>query len=172
MTKAKLKKLLRTLSKEQVDDIVLQLYSASNEAKSWLEFYLEPNVDAELEKYKNAIYRQCYGRNDYPKDPDFRVCNKLVSTFKKLFPDANAVADLMLYYVEQVTSLPARFGDFGEAYSNSLENNYIKAIKYIASNGLMRDFTPRIIELIKEGDACGYGVGDVYLDVYNEYKDS
>ena len=58
MSKTNLKKRLLTLSKEQVDDIVLQLYSASNEAKAWLEFYLEPNSDAELEKYKKAIYRQ------------------------------------------------------------------------------------------------------------------
>ena len=49
MSKAKLKKYIQTLSKEQVDDIVLQLYSASKEAKTWLEFYLEPNSDTELE---------------------------------------------------------------------------------------------------------------------------
>ncbi len=52
MSKAKLKKLLSTLSKEQVVDIMLQLYDASKEANAWLEFYLAPNSDAELEKYK------------------------------------------------------------------------------------------------------------------------
>ena len=88
-----------------------------------LSFYLEPNSDTELEKYKKAIYRQCYGRNDWPKKPNLRECNKLVSAFKKLIADPHAVADLMLYYVEQTTSLPAQFGDFGEAYSISLENN-------------------------------------------------
>ena len=49
MSKAKLKKHLSALSKEQVVDIMLQLYDASKEANSWLEFYLEPNSDAELE---------------------------------------------------------------------------------------------------------------------------
>lgn len=55
MSKAKLKKYIQTLSKEQVDDIVLQLYSASKEAKAWLEFYLEPNSDAELENIKSHL---------------------------------------------------------------------------------------------------------------------
>ena len=41
---------------------MLQLYDASKEANSWLEFYLEPNSDAELEKYKKAIRSQFYGR--------------------------------------------------------------------------------------------------------------
>lgn len=170
MSKTNLKKRLLTLSKEQVDDIVLQLYSASNEAKAWLEFYLEPNSDAELEKYKKAIYRQCYGRNDWPKKPDFRECNKLVSAFRKLIADPHAVADLMLYYVEETASLPANYGDFGEAYSISLENNYIKAIEYIASNGMMKEFTPRIKKLIKDSDACGYGLSDVFQDYYDDYK--
>ncbi len=105
MSKAKLKKHLSALSKEQVVDIMLQLYDASKEANSWLEFYLEPNSEAELEKYKKAIHGQFYGRNDWPKDPSFRECNKLITAFKKLVPDSHAIADLMLYYVEQGCSL-------------------------------------------------------------------
>ncbi len=58
MSKAKLKKELLSQSKEQIVDIMLQLYDASKEAKAWLEFYLEPNCDAELEKYKKAIRSQ------------------------------------------------------------------------------------------------------------------
>ena len=65
MSKAKLKKHLSALSKEQVVDIMLQLYDASKEANSWLEFYLEPNSDAELEKYKKAIRSQFYGSLGY-----------------------------------------------------------------------------------------------------------
>ena len=50
MSKAKLKKYLQNLSKEEVIDIVLQLYDATDQAKSWLEFYLQPNVDLELDQ--------------------------------------------------------------------------------------------------------------------------
>lgn len=49
---------MSALSKEQVVDIMLQLYDASKEASAWLEFYMEPNSDAELEKYKKAIRNQ------------------------------------------------------------------------------------------------------------------
>ena len=49
MSKAKLKKYMSVLSKEQVVDIMLQLYDANKEANAWLEFYMEPNSDAELE---------------------------------------------------------------------------------------------------------------------------
>ena len=32
------------MTKEQVVDVMLELYSSSKEAKSWLEFYIEPDV--------------------------------------------------------------------------------------------------------------------------------
>lgn len=39
MSKAKLKKYLLSLTKEQITDIVLELYDARKEAKDYLEFY-------------------------------------------------------------------------------------------------------------------------------------
>ena len=52
MSKAKLKKHLLSLTKEQITDIVLELYDARKEAKEYLEFYLEPNsfrlVDSQI----------------------------------------------------------------------------------------------------------------------------
>ena len=48
MPKAKLKKHLLSLTKEQITDIVLELYDARKEAKDYLEFYLAPDCNAEL----------------------------------------------------------------------------------------------------------------------------
>ena len=50
MSKAKLKKHLLSLTKEQITDIVLELYDARKEAKDYPEFYLAPDCNAELEK--------------------------------------------------------------------------------------------------------------------------
>lgn len=166
-----MKKHLLSLSKEQVVNIMLQLYDASKEAAGWFEFYLEPNNNAELEKYKKAIRSQFYGRNNVPKDPSFRECNKLITAFKKLIPDPYAIADLMIYYLEQGTSLPAQFGDFGETYSISLENNYIKMLKHVSSHDLMKEFTPRIKMLIQLAQSCGYGLEDAYEAHFNDYSE-
>ena len=55
MSKAKLKKHLLSLTKEQITDIVLELYDARKEAKDYLEFYLAQDCNAELEKSKKAF---------------------------------------------------------------------------------------------------------------------
>ena len=52
MSKAKLKKYLQTLSKEQVIEVMIELYDARKEIKEYLEFYLAPDSNAELEKCK------------------------------------------------------------------------------------------------------------------------
>lgn len=171
MSKLKLKKYLVSLPKEEIVDIMLQLYDSSKEASVWLDFYLEPNSQAELEKYKKAIRSQFYGRNDYPKDPSFRECNKLITAFKKLIPDSKAIADLMLFYVEQGCSLTAQFGDFDEPFYTALENNFNKAAKFIAENGLISEFEPRMKEMIESVECCGYGFPDTLWDIYYEYAD-
>ena len=48
MSKAKLKKYLQTLSKEQVIEVTLELYDARKDAKKYLEFYLAPDSNAEI----------------------------------------------------------------------------------------------------------------------------
>lgn len=171
MSKAKLKKHLLTYHKEQIVDIVLQLYDASKEANAWLEFYMEPNSDTELEKYKKAIYNQFYRLNGSPKDPSFRECNKLITAFKKLIPDPIAIADLMLYYVEQGCSLAAQFGDFDEPFYTALENNFNKAVKFISSNGLMSEYSSRMKKMITSVEYCGWGFPDTLWNIFYEYAE-
>lgn len=55
MSKAQLKKQLSALTKEQIIEVILELYDARKEAKEYLEFYLNPNEDQKLEEYKKIF---------------------------------------------------------------------------------------------------------------------
>ena len=55
MSKAQLKRHLTKLTKEQVIDVILELYDARKEAKEYLEFYINPNDDAKLEELRPRI---------------------------------------------------------------------------------------------------------------------
>ncbi len=169
MSKAKLKKHMLSMTKEQVVDVMLELYSVSKEAKSWLEFYLEPDVQKELEKYKKAIRNQFFSWNGYPKDPSFRECNKLVSSFMKLYPDPQATADLMLYYVEQGCELTRQVGDYDTPFYTAVENNFNKAMKFISEHGLDVELYPRIKKMIDSVNCCGYGFTDNLWEIYREH---
>ena len=168
MSKAKLKKELAGMTKEQVINIMLQLYDGSKEAKKWLEFFMEPDVKGELEKAKKELDKQFTGW----KDPSFRECNKIVSAFSKMVTDPAAIIDLMLYYVEQGCELTANFGDYEESFYTALENNFIKALKFIDRYNAMQEYIPRIRKMIKSVECCGYGFPDTLWDYFYEYGGS
>lgn len=101
MSKAKLKKYLLSLTKEQITDIVLELYDARKEAKDYLEFHLAPDCNAELKKCKKAIQNEFFPTRGFSEKPSFTKCRKVISDFQKLKPEPTFVADLMLFYIEQ-----------------------------------------------------------------------
>lgn len=89
MSKAKLKKHLLSLTKEQITDIVLELYDARKEAKDYLEFYLAPDCNAELEKEQES-----YQKRVLPNSWIFRkavICQMSKSHFR--FSKAKTGAD-------------------------------------------------------------------------------
>ena len=57
MSRAKLKKYLQTLPKEQVIEVILELYDARKEAKDYLEFYLTPDRKAFVHQMPESHFR-------------------------------------------------------------------------------------------------------------------
>lgn len=55
MGKAKLRKKLEGLPKENIIRVVMALYDASKEARRYLDFYAEPNSKDECEHFKHII---------------------------------------------------------------------------------------------------------------------
>ena len=170
MTKAKLKKHLQSLPKEQVIEVVLDLYDARKEAKDYLEFYLTPDSNAELEKCKKAIEQEFFPTRGFSKKPSFAKCNKIISDFQKLNPDPYCVADLMLFYIEQGCEYAVTFGDMWEQYYITLEYNFDKAMKYMFTKGMTPEYHKRIEKLLYNASACGWGFYEELSEIYSRYK--
>ena len=170
MSKAKLKKYLQTLSKEQVIEVMIELYDARKEAKDYLEFYLTPDSKAELEKCKKAIRQEFFPTRGFSEKPSFAKCRKVISDFQKLKTEPTYVADLMLFYIEQGCEYTVTFGDMWEQYYITLENNFDKAMTFIFMNGLLTQYYERIEKLLENANNCGWGFYDTLSDIYHQYR--
>ena len=170
MSKAKLKKHLQSLPKERIIEIMLKLYDARKEAKEYLEFYLTPNSNAELEKCKKVIRQEFFPTRGFSEKPSFAKCRKVISDFQKLKPEPTCVADLMLFYIEQGCEYTVTFGDMWEQYYITLENNFEKAMKFIFMNGLLAQYYERIEKLLENVNNCGWGFYDTLSDIYHQYR--
>lgn len=126
MSKTKLKKYLLSHTKEQITDIVLELYDARKEAKDYLEFYQESNCNVELEKCKKAIQNEFFSARGFSEKPSFAKCRKVISDFQKLKPEPTLVADLMLFYIEQGCEYTIEFGDMWEQFYTTLEGSFTR----------------------------------------------
>ena len=169
MSKAQLKKYLLKLTKEQVVDVVIELYDARKEAKEYLDFYMNPNENNKLEEYKKIIYSEFYPSRGESKCR-FSVCRKAVSDFKKLRPSPSCIADLMLFYIETGVNFTAEYGDMWEQYYIALENNFDKAMEFISKNGCLDEFRPRVEKMLKISEGCGWGFPDALYDIYYQYQ--
>ena len=170
MSKSTIKKLLQSMKKEDIIEMVLDLYSARKEAKEYLEFYAEPDEKGKLEEYKAIIQEEFYPKRRREPQTRFSVCRKAIANFKKLKPSADALAELMVSYMEWATQFTYDYGDMWEQYYDSVESNFDKTVKHIATNGLWEKYDKRLQQCVKWSDGNGYGFADAIADMYEEGK--
>ena len=168
MSKAKLKKHLLALSKEEIIDVVLGLYDARTEAKAYFEFYLKPDSSAELEKLRVRIVHEFFPVRGLPKNPSFAKCKKIVTDFAKMQASPDCVADLMLTVTEQGNNWALTYGYCEGAYEMALANSFARAMDFIFRNGLLLLFYERIERMLASA-SNGWG-GDSLRDIYQQYR--
>jgi len=168
MSKSSVKKLLASMSKDEIVGMVMELYDARKEAKEYLEYYAAPNELEKLEKYKRIIEEEFYPKRRIEPQTRFSVCRKAVMDFKKLKPSADALAELMMSYMECACRFADDYGDMWEQFYDSVEGNFEKTLRFIANNELWGKYESRIKQCLRWADSSGWGFPDALNDIYDE----
>ena len=101
MTKASLKKALKSVDREGLVDLICELYDCRPEAKEYLEFWAKPDAEAELDKYKTRVFKIFFmSEGKIRKSPDFSKLKTQLKYFSTLFIDSEKELDLRLYSLE------------------------------------------------------------------------
>lgn len=77
MSKSTIKKLLQSMTKAEIIEMVLELYSARKEAKEYLEFYACPDEKGKLEEYKSIIREEFYPKRRREPQTRFPFAERL-----------------------------------------------------------------------------------------------
>lgn len=150
MSKAQLKKALASMDASSIAEMVCELYDARPEAKEYLEFWLKPDMKAELEKYKIKIHRLFFTTSGKPrKRPTITSIKKELKFFSTLCFDPELMADLYLYVCD--TDLEWVKTRKNPAPSmKSVRGNIDTARQYIETSGLEDRFGLRLERLEEE----------------------
>ena len=156
------------MSKEEVINVVMELYDARKEARDYLDYFANPNESGELEKFKKIVLKEF--DDDISRDPQcrFSVCRKSLSDFKKLSPSADTLAEAMVFYVERVYEFSFYAGDLWEQYYDSAISNFQSMLRFLIKNNLLESMMPRIVQILAWSWPCGYGFHDETGDTFCE----
>ena len=154
MSKATVKKLIRSMLKEDIIEMVIEMSDARKEEKEYLEYYAKPDENGKLVEYKDIICAEFYPKECRLPKARFSVCRKAVADFKKLKLSAYALSELMLSYKENAIEFTHDFGDMSEQYYESVEGNFAKTVELIAKNGLWEKFDKRFLQCVFWASAC------------------
>lgn len=160
MSKSQVKKLLSGMSKEEVINVVLELYDARKEARNYLDYFANPNENSELEKFKKIVLKEFGDDGIHFPQCRFSVCRKALSDFKKLSPSEDTLAEAMVFYIERIYEFSFGAGDLWEQYYDSAISNFRSMLKFLVKNGLLESMMPRVVQIMAWSWPCGYGFHD------------
>ena len=160
-----LRKKLKSLEKDKLVSLLLDVADLRKENLEWLGLKLEgaSGGDEAIAYFKGKI-RDCIFN---PRIPELKEARKLISNFKKISKDEKLIIELMLFYVETGTKLGEEYGDLYGAFYISMENMFhevIELLNELRNTSLKERFKPQL-NWIVEHAADGWG----YKDTLEEY---
>lgn len=137
MSKATLKKVLKNMNADQLREVICELYEVRPEAKEYLEFWIDPDIAKESEKYRLRIFKLFFLSEGRPrKSPDFKGLRTLLKYFSTLYVDLEKQVELRLYAFEiyflwletrnRVTSHQKRSESFYKDIEEFIDTNQLR----------------------------------------------
>lgn len=159
---------LNNLSKSEAIGIISELYNKFDNVKEYLDYFINPQEDKLLEKYKKIINDEFMPLKGFGK-ARIAIAKKAISDFKKFEPSETDIADLMLYYIKIGTEFQNEFGGDFEKLYDSLESTFESTLKLMRKINALEKFKERCIKIIKDTEDTGYGFGDIINELFIEY---
>jgi hypothetical protein len=150
MSKRDLKKYLTQLSKDQLEEQVLDLYSRFKEVKTFYNFVFQPKEEKLLEDAKVKIGKEYFPTTKRKAKARRSVAQKIIKHWLQLGVDSYVIAEIMFYNLE-ITMLYSREKTrLPDAFFKSMLNSYIELVTYVSDNGYAKEFGLRLQKIANE----------------------
>ncbi|MFB9080459.1 DUF6155 family protein [Flavobacterium procerum] len=156
MSKRDLKKYLGELTKEQLEEQLVELYEKFSPVKVYYDFVFNPKEDKLLQEAKVKISHEYFpvkkpNAKWRPKAKMRRsVAQKIIKHFIMLGVDSFIIADIMLYNIEIAQTFSSQNIIKQELFYKSIFNSFEQSVNFIISNGIFNDFKERISGIEQE----------------------
>ena len=157
MTLTQYKKMIKSLSREELEAHLFEMYKSSKLFKDIESSYWSKESKEELLDELKKRLRKAFWKEDF----SLSECKGVLNDYLGRTVDEGTKALMHLAFSAESVKLSAAFGDFGERFYNSLESSAEKFLDYAK---LHPDFfslhEEEYEEIISAADSLGYGVED------------
>lgn len=166
LTLSVLKKQLDALEKEELIQLIAQIYKTSADAHLMVdEIFLGEKIwEPVFAEYQVKLSKLFYQKSLAPRLrlPDMKQANQLLKEFQKVCKVPELVIALQVHYLEVATQYTLDLGDMSLAYYNRLFTLFSDAVALMVkdeSGKLEKLFFSRLKKLYQHSQGIGWGYG-------------
>ncbi|WP_321308205.1 DUF6155 family protein [Marinifilum fragile] len=150
MSKKDLKEYIHHLTKEQLQDQIIDLYTRFKDVKEFYDFAFNPKENKLMEECKFKISKEYFPVNGRKAKMRRSVAQSYIRHFKRLGVDSSLIADIMLYNIEVAQTYTSEQFIKQESFYKSMLKSFQEAVKYIRDNSLDNEFKARLNKIVNE----------------------
>ncbi len=150
MSKRELNKYIKSLTKAQLEEQIVELYSQFKEVKEYYNFAFNPKEEKLIEECKFKISKEYFPVTRRKAKMRRSVAQKYIKHFVRLGVDSQLIADVMLYNIELAQTYSANKLVKQDSFFVSMLKSYTEAVSYITKNGLRIKFEERLDKIARE----------------------
>ncbi|WP_417887895.1 DUF6155 family protein [Zunongwangia sp.] len=171
MSKRALKKYVASLSKEELEEQLIDLYERLDEVKTFYNFVFNPQEEKLLNTAKVKISREYFPDTRKRAKARRSIAQKWIKHFEKLGVDPFITADLMLYNLEIAQTFEEDQSKNPEAFYKAMFKFFSQACQYIIENGIIAEYRNRILKYTYRVDNEDWPNANDFLKISIQFED-
>lgn len=150
MSKRDLKKYLKELNEEQLEEQVIELYNKFADVKVYYDFAFNPNEEKLVGEAKIKIANEYFPIKGKKAKMRRSVAQKYIKHFLTLGVDVTMVAETMLFTIETAQRFSSKRFIKYDSFFKSMFTAYQQAVKFMIENGILNEFLEKVVEIKEE----------------------
>lgn len=150
MSKRELRKYLKGLTKEQLEDQIVDLYERFKQVKEYYDFAFNPNENELIEQCRFQISKEYYPIGSRKAKMRRSVAQKWIKKLTLLDADAILLADVMFFNIEIALTFSGEHIIRQESFFTSMYKSFDEALRFVSEKGILTEFRGRIEKIAND----------------------
>lgn len=150
MSKRELRKYLKGLTKEQLEDQIVDLYERFKQVKEYYDFAFNPNENELIEQCRFQISKEYYPIGSRKAKMRRSVAQKWIKKLTLLDADATLLADVMFFNIEIALTFSGEHIIRQESFFTSIYKSFDEALRFVSEKGILTEFRGRIEKIAND----------------------